>query len=99
MNKGAYELIKLLIQNVDQQLEFTLATGKHIVIDIQPDKLISELDKVINIEKEADWLATFIGRHECIKGTPESTICPSDEACMNCWREAARKAVAEADNA
>ncbi len=47
------------------------------------------------LNKEADWLAKFVGKHECIKGVPEITICPSMEACKNCWREGARKAVKE----
>lgn len=95
MNKGAYELIKMLILNVDQQLEFTLANGKHIVIDIQPEKLIAELDKVVNIEKEADWLADELIRYGHILGTPAD----SAEELIRQWRNAARKAISEADNA
>lgn len=92
MDKGAYELIKLLIQNVAQQLEFSLVNGKHIVIDIQPENLIAELEKVVNIEKEADWLADELIGHGHILGTPAD----SAEELIRQWRNAARKAVSEA---
>lgn len=60
---------------------------------------ISALKKQL-AEKDAmiDWLAKYIGRHECVKGEPDVTFCQNDEACKNCWREAARKAVSESNS-
>ena len=45
------------------------------------------------LNKEADWLASYIGKHECVNGEPEVTICPSEESCRIHWRETAREAL------
>lgn len=70
--------------------------GRHSPVSINTG--LELLDIIDSLEKEADWLATYIGKHECQKGTPPTTICPGDVACKNCWREAARKAVKEQNN-
>lgn len=52
-------------------------------------------EHLTGLEKEADWLANYIGEHACVNGEPETTICPSRESCRNHWREATRKAIRE----
>lgn len=66
------------------------------------------LDLVERLEKEANWLSLSLSK----RGNTEIFCCPENEpykpimecvaehgSCANCWREAARKAVSEADNA
>lgn len=91
MNKGAYEIIKLMIQNTDQSLTFTFADGTEKEILIDPDKLIAELNKDQNLEEEANWLADELIGHGHILGTPADSACEL----IAQWREAARKAVGE----
>ena len=76
------------------QFEQTRFDGKYIAT-ANPTMILETITELRNLKKEANWLARYIGRHKCVKGVPEVTICPSDEACTNCWREAARKAISE----
>lgn len=50
-------------------------------------------------DKLIDWLATYIGHYECVRGTPPTTVCPSQIACRNCWIAEARKRISLDDNA
>lgn len=58
-------------------------------------ELVAELRK---LEKEADWLAGYIGKHECVDGEPETSICPSEESCRAHWRIKAREEVLKGKN-
>lgn len=57
------------------------------------DVVIAMIEKIKTQEKEVDWLANYIGEHVCINGEPGTTICPSPQACKNCWHKASRKAL------
>ncbi len=99
MDKGAYELIKSLIQSVDQEVKLDFADGTSRTFSIDTEKLIAELDKDQNLEKEADWLigriADFCVEQEC-ESCPVRSECRKATPFVESWREAARKAVGEA---
>ena len=98
MDKGAYEIIKLLIQNVDQKIELVFVDGRKRTIPVDPDKLLAELDKVQRLEEEADWLATRLEERD-IADHYERRIELQEINDKTDWREAARKAISEAGHA
>lgn len=94
MDKGAYELIRLLIQNVDAELQLELADGTSRTLHLKPETLLNELNKGQNLEKEANWLADKLAEFDCPCPCSEEEAPPLEE-CAECWREAARKAVGD----
>lgn len=93
MNEGAYELIKLLIQSVDQSIEIGFADGTQRTIKVDPEKLLVELDKAQNLEKEANWLADKLVHWDSIGHMSGNNFDKPED-----WREAARKAVTGESN-
>lgn len=95
MDKGAYEIIKMLIQNVDQKIELVFVDGGRRTLSIDSEKLLAELDKDQKLEKEADWLAQrLVNKDQSLRmgGFIQDYYTSITE-----WREAARKAI-ERDN-
>ena len=108
MNKGAYEIIRLLIQSVDQEIKLDFADGTSRTIPVNPEKLLTELDKAQKLEQEANWLAAnchdfCYNSRDCNACILYPTNCPIvldiknrfDKYSVSNWREAARRAVEE----
>lgn len=98
MDKGVYEIIKLLIQNVDQSIELTFVDGSTRTLPVNTDKLLDELDKAQKleeklVEKQAmiDWLANKIHRVYQQDWVPD--CCVGKELSAAFWRKAAQDAV------